>query len=95
MFNSTISVQVELSPGQTVVAGTTLDYALVREAWAPIDHPSRGADPFTARMFCTPPPEVRRVMMLRKDAAKLIAEELTAIILEQMKSLDTEMGYAR
>ena len=38
--------------------------------------------------------EVRKVMKIREDAAKILAKELTAMILAEMKRHDTNNGYS-
>ena len=95
MFKPRITVSIELEPGRTVAVQRTLSEMIVYDTFQALDHPSPGADSFTAAMFCTDTATVARVMKSRKDISKLLSRELTEALLDQMGAKDTEMGYEK
>lgn len=93
MFNPTITVSVEITPGDIKTVQRKIDEMIVYDTFQAIDRPSPGADAITAAFFCTDSVTIKRVMKKRTDIAKMISGEIVDALLEVMGASDTEMGY--
>ena len=94
MFKPSVRVTVEISPGDYREVRKELGGTLVKDTFSHVDIPDVDASGF-GRMLCTNPVEIRRVMVARKDAAKMISVAITDALLDAMGVRDTEMGYKR
>lgn len=95
MFKPAINVSIEFYPGESVYATRELPEPIVYEAFQSLDHPTPDADPSLATLCCTDIVIRKRVMKERREISKLISQELTEVLIDQMGAKDTEMGYKK
>lgn len=90
-MTSTVTVIIDLGWGQSLRETRPISDNIVRKAYSKLDFPSPNAG--IAALFCTDPGTIRTVMAIRKDAASLIAKEISRALLDTMTAKDTLMGY--
>lgn len=91
-------ITVELDPsdqgiGQRIIVTTDVS-DLLYQSMQPLDKFDWKAPPLY-QMICTDQQTVQRVTKLRKDAAKILSEALTEMLMEAFERNDTIMGYDR